>query len=126
MTRFGPNDFQSPSQSNDEVNSTCVDLACGSGVVELRDSKVEFDAPDDHRLRFTFAEFHAFQQGARAGHTDGLPLLVTQRDDGLYEFRGSRMEPHTSTVLTFNQAEVDAFYHDVHTGRYDTRSLAAT
>jgi len=125
MTRFEPKDFQSPSQSNDDFNRTCVDLACGGDVVELRDSKVEFDAPGDHRLRFTFAEFHAFQQGMRVGHTDGLPLLVTQRADGLYEFLGSRMESHT-TVLTFNQAEVDAFYHDVHTGRYDTRLLAAT
>ncbi|MGH3616138.1 MAG: hypothetical protein ACRDRK_26805 [Pseudonocardia sp.] len=50
--------------------------------MELRDSKAEFDAPDDHRLRFTFAESTPSSK-ARASHTDGLPLLITQRADGL-------------------------------------------
>lgn len=124
MTKFGPHDFQSPSCSSDDVNRTCVDLACGGGVVELRDSKVEFNSPDDHRLRFTYAEFHAFQQGIRTCRTDGLPLVITTRADGWYEFRSSASAGDGPT-LTFNQAEVDAFCHDVHARHYDARLLAA-
>ncbi|WP_028924173.1 DUF397 domain-containing protein [Pseudonocardia acaciae] len=123
MTQFGPHDFRSPSRSSSDPNRTCVDLACGSGIVELRDSKVEFGSAADHRLRFTDDEFHVFQQGLRQGRTDGLPLVITERGDGWYDFRRSTSEVD-APALRFNQAEVDAFYHDVHAGLYEERILA--
>ena len=118
MTRFAAPDFHPPSRSED-VNSTCVDLACRDGVVELRDSKVEFGSPADHRIRLGYTEFDAFQRGVRTGHLDDLPVVVTLRADGRYELRADGR----AEVLVFNRAEIDAFYHDIHTGRYDLMRL---
>jgi Domain of unknown function (DUF397) len=117
MPDFAAPDFRSPSLSDEDHNTTCVDVACGDGVVELRDSKVEFGSPADHRVRLDYTEFDAFQRGVRAGHLDDLPVVVTRHVDGRYELRATgRVE-----ALVFNQAEIDAFYHDIHTGRYDAR-----
>lgn len=120
----GPHDFWSTSCSGDDVNRTCVDLACGGGIVELRDSEGEFNSAGDHRPRFTYAEFNAFQQGLRTGHTDDLLLVIIKQQDGWYEFRSFSPRADGPT-LTFNQAEDDAFYHDVLAGHYDVSPRAA-
>jgi hypothetical protein len=125
MAQFTASDFQSPSRSSGEDNTTCVDVACGGGIVELRDSKVAFGSPADHRIRLSHAEFDAFQQGVRAGRTDALPVEVTRRADGSYRFRAAGARDTETAVLTFDQAEVDAFHHDIHTGQYDIRYRSA-
>jgi hypothetical protein len=119
MPDFAAPDFRSPSRSGGQDNQTCVDLACRDGVVELRDSKVEFGSPADHRIRLRYPEFDAFQRGVRTGRLDDLPVVVTRRADGRYELRADGR----AEALVFHQAEIDAFYHDIHTGRYDLMRL---
>ena len=110
MTRFAASDFRSPSRSED-VNSTCVDLACGDGVVELRDSKVEFGSPADHRIRLGYAEFERDSQrgvaapatsttcrwssspGTRTGATSSAPTAVSRRSSSTRP----RSTPSTTT-----------------------------
>jgi hypothetical protein len=49
------------------ADSTCVEVAVGTGVVAVRDSKDQGGPV----LRFTAAEWRAFLAGVRAGEFDG-------------------------------------------------------
>lgn len=109
MTTFAPEDFTKAKRSADTADvSNCVRIARRGDIVELRDDKVEFGSPADHRLHFTSAEFDAFQNALRAGETTDGCVVITQRADGLYEFRSAATG--RSKVLVFDHGEVEAFY----------------
>jgi Domain of unknown function (DUF397) len=62
---FDEHDFRKATRSNPDRN--CVRVARRDGWVEIRDDKAAFDAPDDHRLSFTEAQFDRYLAAVRAG-----------------------------------------------------------
>ncbi|MBE1580557.1 DUF397 domain-containing protein [Amycolatopsis roodepoortensis] len=57
MSTFSRSDFRKSRWSDPDKN--CVEVAMSTEVVEVRDSKTEFGAADDHRLRMSPAAFAA-------------------------------------------------------------------
>jgi hypothetical protein len=117
---FERNEFTAPQASGDTINTACVEVAHRAGVVELRDSKVPFGSAADRRIRLSTMEFEAYLRAYRAGDTTGQALVITELAPGWYELRRSGSD----VFLMFTAAEMNAFYEDIHLGRYEARLAA--
>jgi len=65
---FTVSDFRKATFS--EPNQSCVEVARRSGWAEMRDSKTEFGAADDHRLVLTELEGSALIGAIKSGQLD--------------------------------------------------------
>ncbi|MDA3645059.1 DUF397 domain-containing protein [Saccharopolyspora indica] len=118
---FTEHDFRKATRS--EPTKSCVRVARRGGWVEMRDDKVPFGSPEDHRLVFTAEEFDAYLTGERDRRTSGLCLEITRRDeDGLFVFR---QRGRAGVELVFTEAEVAAFRDGVAKREFDAIAYAA-
>lgn len=117
---FTERDFRKATRS--EPTKSCVRVARRGGWVELRDDKVPFGSPEDHRLVFTAEEFDAYLTGEREGRTNGLCLEITHGEDGLFLFR---QRGRADVELVFTEAEVAAFRDGVAKREFDAIAFAA-
>lgn len=115
---FGADEFRKATRS--QANQECVSVARRDGWVELRDDKL-VDTPyyATVALRLREDRFDAYLDAVRAEDTAGHCIVVSHRDDGLYEFRD--MEQIAGPALLFDRAEVDAFYDGVTKHEFDSR-----
>lgn len=65
---FTVSDFRKATFS--EPNQSCVEVAQRSGWAEMRDSKTEFGAADDHRLVLAGLEAATFVSAIKTGRFD--------------------------------------------------------
>lgn len=121
MTPFAENEFRNATRS--EPHKTCVRVARRDGRVEVRDDKIAFGSPEDHRLVFTDEQFDAFLQGVRAGEAAGLCLEMVRQEGDTFAFR-STVEG-SGVELIFTDAEVSAFLDGVHKHEFDLVAYAA-
>jgi hypothetical protein len=112
--RFAEQDFRKATASN--PNMECVRVARRDGWAEIRDDKVPFGSPEDHRITVTAEEFDTFQDGLRSNHTQDLPLRLDLQPDGTYALRARR---GSSATLTFTQAEMAAFIDGIRKREFD-------
>lgn len=120
---FGADEFRKATQSL--ANQECVSIARRDGWVEMRDDKL-IGTPYYSTLALRFREdrFDAYLDAVRAADTSGHCVAVSQRADGLYEFRN--VEEISGAALIFDQAEVDAFYDGVTKYEFDATVAAGT
>jgi Domain of unknown function (DUF397) len=58
MPNFGRDDFRKATSSGQNPQA-CVEVARRAGWVAVRDSKQQWNSPDDHRLAFSAEQFEA-------------------------------------------------------------------
>lgn len=121
---FTETDFRKARRSEPDLN--CVHIARRDGWVEMRDTKKTFDAPDDHRLVFTAAQFDDLQAGIRAGDPTHRCVHITPDHRGHHAVRSTAPHPGQApdTALVFTEDELRAFYHGVTHHEFDETAFA--
>ena len=115
--RFAEEEFRKAMASHPTTD--CVRVARRAGWVELRDDKIAFGAPDDHRIVLTSAEFDRFQAGIRSGTNGGLLRLDPQGN-------GTHLLRTAAVTLTFTEPEVRAFVAGIWDHEFDLAAYEST
>jgi Domain of unknown function (DUF397) len=113
---FNQGQFRKATRSGQNPQA-CVEVARERGWVEIRDSKQQWGSTDDHRLVFTAEQFDAWLAAHGTEMADALCIDIARRGGDVNEFRSTVPQQHDN-VLTFTDAEIEAFLDGVRNGEF--------